>query len=98
MDYQRHLVLLYMLNSKINKNAMWKATQTISHPSLLMIEQWAIDHEQRKVSTLFGHPYSQTSPTWEGKITLVTKLNLFYYLLDYNLNFFFLYYNNGKLK
>ena len=47
MDYQRHLVLLYMLNSNVNKNAMWKATQTISHPSLLMIEQWAIINDQK---------------------------------------------------
>ena len=47
MDYQRHLVLLYMFNSNVNKNDMCKATQTIPHPSLLMIEQWAIINDQK---------------------------------------------------
>ena len=47
MDYQRHLVLLYMLNSNGNRNDMWKATQTIPHPSLLIIEQWAIINDQK---------------------------------------------------
>ena len=47
MDYQRHLVLLYMLNSDVNKNDMCKATQTIPHPSLLMIEQWAIMNNRK---------------------------------------------------
>ena len=47
MDYQRHLVLLYMLNSNVNRNDVWKATQTIPHPSLLVIEQWAIINDQK---------------------------------------------------
>ena len=47
MDYQRHLVLLYMLNSNGNRNDMWKDTQTIPHPSLLLIEQWAIINDRK---------------------------------------------------
>ena len=51
MDYQRHLVLLYMFNSNVNRNDMWKATQTIPHPSLLI--NWTVsDHQWSKALKL----------------------------------------------